>query len=403
MGNSLVMKNLEKICKRVIFQAPPICFERLIACIGKGNEQNFIEDLARLQLSSKYKDKVLEILPKSHVRGGREHVSTYDALMSGKKCVLKLYRHTKEEILKATDTPKSVPLRKEIEVVKVLNAMAEPCPNLVQLLGSSIQAPMHMIIERGFKGDLLTFLDKHLNFTEAQSLVQIALDICNAMKFIHSQNIIHRDLRSKNCFVFMQDGKLLAKIGDFHLATISYNTVPRVPTNFKQRNNSTASMTVEDILSQFAVPWMAVETLQFGEFSTASDVWSYGVLLFEIFTFGCQPYVNMPSGLSLNSDKDVHEYVSTLTVSGTKRHYGKAVASYIAAKKLKFISFFFLQVTNGNRLELHPRIPESIQVIIQSTMVDADHRPTFSDLMDYLSGMTFADGTYSFHQLSCAE
>ena len=313
------MESLEKICKRVVFRAPPICFERLITCIGNGDEQNFIEDLAILRLSSKYKDRVLEILPESDVRKERQRVSTYDVLMNGKKCVLKLYRHSKEEILKATDTQKTVPLRKEIEIVKVLNATAEPCQNLVQLLGSSIEAPMHMIIERGFKGDLLTFLKKQPNVTEATSLVQIALDICNAMIFIHGQNIIHRDLRAKNCFIFMQDGKILGKIGDFHLAAIVYPG-PRSVTSIKQRNNSTASMNVEDIFSQFSVPWMAVETLQFGEFSTASDVWSYGVLLFEIFTFGCQPYVNMPSGLSLESDKDVGEYVSMLMLSGNRRH-----------------------------------------------------------------------------------
>ena len=309
--NALVVENLEKICKKVVFRAPPICFERLITCTGNGDEQNFIEDLALLQLSSKYKDRVLEILPKFDVGGGRQPISTYDALMSGKKCVLKLYRHTKEEILEATDTPKTVPLRKEIEVVKVLNALAEPCPNLVQLLGSSIEAPMHMIIERGSKGNLLTYLNRDLNFTEAQSQVEIALDICNAMIFIHSQNIIHRDLRAKNCFIFTQNQKLLAKIGDFHLAAIAYPGA-NLPTSLNIRNSLAKSVIDADFFSQFAVPWMAIETLQCGEFSTASDVWSYGVLLFEIFTFGSQPYANMPSGLSLNTDGKVREYVSTL-------------------------------------------------------------------------------------------
>jgi serine/threonine protein kinase len=56
---------------------------------------------------------------------------------------------------------------------------------------------------------------------------------------------------------------------------------------------------------------MAIEALQFREFSIASDVWSFGVLLFEIFTFGCKPYVNMPSGLSLDRDEEVEEFVST--------------------------------------------------------------------------------------------
>jgi hypothetical protein len=53
---------------------------------------------------------------------------------------------------------------------------------------------------------------------------------------------------------------------------------------------------------------------------------------------------------------------------------------------------FFHQVLSGNRLELHPKIPESIQVLIQLTMVDADHRPAFNSLRENLLGIKFEDG-----------
>ena len=313
----LVMENLEKLCEREVFHAPPICFERLITSNCQGNVQDFIENLSILRLSSIYKDKVLEVLPKSDARWEKQLISTYHALLNGKKCVLKLYRHTKEEILKA-NTSVTVSLQKEIEIVKVLNALAEPCPNIVELLGSSIEAPMHMIMERGSKGDLLTYLRRHLNSAETQSLVQIALDICKAMMFLESQEVFHRDVQAKNCFLFMQDGKLLTKLGGFHLAVLAYSG-HRSPTSSKHRPRLKVSTNNKDFFDQFAVPWMAVETLQFGEFSTASDVWSYGVLLCEIFTFGSQPYVNMPSGLSLKSNKEIREYVSMLMLSGNKR------------------------------------------------------------------------------------
>mgnify|MGYP002803950096 FL=1 len=362
----LVIENLEKLCERIVFRAPPICVEWLVTQNCQGNVQDFIENLSILWLSSIYKDKVLDVLPKSDARWEKQRVSTYDAVMNGRKCELKLYRHTKEEILKA-NTSGTDSLQKEIEIVKVLNALADSSQNIVQLLGSSIEAPMHMIMERGSKGDLLTCLKKHLNSTETQILVQIAQDICKALMFLQTQNILHRDVQAKNCFVFMQDGKLLAKLGGFHLSVLAYSG-QRSPTSTKQQPHSIVSTINKDFFYQFAVPWMAVETLQFREFSTASDVWSYGVLLFEIFTLGSQPYINMPNGLSLKSDEDVREYV-----------------------------------TSGNRLDLHPKIPESIQVIIQSTMVDADHRPTFSHLKDNLSGMKFADETYvdsSYFQIS---
>ena len=50
------------------------------------------------------------------------------------------------------------------------------------------------------------------------------------------------------------------------------------------------------------------------------------------------------------------------------------------------------QVLSGNRLELHPKIPDSVKVLIQLTMVDPDHRPKFSELRDNLLGTNFEDG-----------
>jgi serine/threonine protein kinase len=107
----------------------------------------------------------------------------------------------------------------------------------------------------------------------------------------------------------MREGKLLTKLGDFHLAILSYSGA-RSPTGEDQPCKSVKSPINEDFFNQFAVRWMAAEAIRMGEFSSASDVWSFGVLLFEIFTFGCKPYDNMPSGRSLERDEDVREFVS---------------------------------------------------------------------------------------------
>ena len=336
---SLVALNLVKICQRAVFRAPPICFKRLIKYICKGDPEDFIERLSILQLRSKYKDKVFDVLQKSEVPTNNKRVRAYDVHMNAKKYLLKLYRHNEDDLLDLS-AQKSVCLREEIKIVKIINAQVEPCPNIVRMIGSSTEAPIHMITESGSTGDLLTFLKNH-KVKEVQNLIQIARDICSAMLFLYEQNIIHRDLRAENCFVFFHDGKSVTKLGNFHLAALDYSC-PKSPTSPKHQNNPIN----QPLPNEFSVPWMAVETLQFDEFSTASDVWSYGVLLFEIFTFGCQPYVNMPSGLSLNSDEDIREYV-----------------------------------TKGNRLELHPRIPKSIQDLIQLTMVDAGQRFHISEII----------------------
>ena len=116
----------------------------------------------------------------------------------------------------------------------------------------------------------------------------------------------------KNCFVFVKHERTLTKLGDFHLAVLAYSG-PTSPSGINShRVNSATSLVGENATNEFAVRWTAVEALQFGQFSTASDVWSYGVLLHEVFTFGCTPYDNMPSGLILDSDEDVQEFVRAI-------------------------------------------------------------------------------------------
>lgn len=309
--NPLYFMNLENLCQRAIFVAKSSDFKQFITDNSEGNEKQFIEKLSIFHLSATYRDKVLEILTESPVSIDQQLVNTYDSLMNGKECLLKLHQHSKEDVV-GTEALKNVPLRDEIEMLKILDATAEPCPNVVRLLGSSINAPVHMIIERTPKGSLLTYLQGLANPPEAEVMLKIALDICNAMIYLDGLNIIHRDLCANNCFVFMHEGNMLTKLGDFHLAIISYSGL-RSPTGVQWKRNSVKSSKIEYSSNQFSARWMAVETIQFGEFSTASDVWSFGVLLSEIFTFGCKPYVNMPSGRSLDSDEAVREFVSTCT------------------------------------------------------------------------------------------
>ena len=234
---------------------------------------------------------MFEIYSESRVQQTQHRITTYDGMIKGKKCLLKLHENSKEEVLRK-EKLKSVPLRKEIEIVKVLNAVKEPCPSIIQLLEASVEPPMHMIIERASKGDLLTYL-RDTSF-KAEHLLHMAMDVCNAMIYLSKQNIIHRDLCANNCFVFVQNGQLIIKLGNFRLAIPAFSD-PQSPENVGRERILSIDRR-EDFHSQFAVRWTAVEALQHREFSTASDVWSYGVLLFEIFTLGSQPYINIQMG-----------------------------------------------------------------------------------------------------------
>ena len=308
----LTVRHNEELCRRAAFVAAPDNFEQFLPENNNNNKERLIEELSRLHLSSIYKDKVFEIYSESRVQQTQHRITTYDGMIKGKKCLLKLHENSKEEVLRK-EKLKSVPLRKEIEIVKVLNAVKEPCPSIIQLLEASVEPPMHMIIERASKGDLLTYLCNTLQY-KAEHLLHMAMDVCNAMIYLGKQNIIHRDLCANNCFVFVQNGQLIIKLGNFRLAIPAFSG-PQSPENVGRERILSVDRR-EDFHSLFAVRWMAVEALQHREFSTASDVWSYGVLVFEIFTLGSQPYINMPNGISLQSDQEVRSFVSTLNKLG---------------------------------------------------------------------------------------
>lgn len=104
------------------------------------------------------------------------------------------------------------------------------------------------------------------------------------MVYLSEKSIIHRDLALRNFLVTKQAEKYLIKISDFGLSRFTNS-------NYYKTNNS-----------EIPIRWGAPEVFEKGKSSIKSDVWSFGIVLYEIFSYGNQPYIGM-------SNKEVIENV----------------------------------------------------------------------------------------------
>ncbi|XP_029775655.1 tyrosine-protein kinase ABL1 isoform X2 [Suricata suricatta] len=145
-------------------------------------------------------------------------------------------------------------------------------PNLVQLLGvCTREPPFYIITEFMTYGNLLDYL-RECNRQEVSAVVLLymATQISSAMEYLEKKNFIHRDLAARNCLV-----------GENHLVKVADFGLSRLMTGDTYTAHAGA---------KFPIKWTAPESLAYNKFSIKSDVWAFGVLLWEIATYGMSPY-----------------------------------------------------------------------------------------------------------------
>lgn len=149
--------------------------------------------------------------------------------------------------------------------------------HIVRLLGVVTKThPPLLVMELMGRGDLKSVLVKCRNSNDPPppnryTIIRMAAQIADGMAFLEYNKFIHRDLAARNCMVA---NDMTVKIGDFGMSRQMYNG------DYYRKGNK----------GEMPIRWMAPESLSEGIFTSQSDVWSYGVVIWEMMTLGAQPY-----------------------------------------------------------------------------------------------------------------
>jgi len=223
-----------------------------------------------------------------------------------------------------------------LEVVEVMKQLKHP--NIIKLYGVCTQEkPMCMITEFMNVGNLQAYLKSKANCLKESQLIDMGAQVAAGMAYLESKSCVHRNLRAKNILLQLREGfieRIVCKVANFSFARIISD------------NNCVKTAAQE----KFPVKWTAPETIKSGCFTIKSDVWSFGIVLHEIFTFGAIPYPGI------------------------------------------LISDVLSKLESDYRMPCPPNCPKKLYIIMEECWrKDADTRPTFETLQWKLEDYYYSD------------
>ncbi|XP_063307090.1 focal adhesion kinase 1 isoform X6 [Pelobates fuscus] len=197
-------------------------------------------------------------------------------------------------------------------------------PHIVKLIGVITENPVWIIMELCTLGELRSFLQVRKYSLDLASLILYAYQLSTALTYLESKRFVHRDIAARNVLVSSSD---CVKLGDFGLSRYMEDS-----TYYKASKG------------KLPIKWMAPESINFRRFTSASDVWMFGVCMWEILMYGVKPFQGVK-----NND-----------VIG--------------------------RIENGERLPMPPNCPPTLYSLMTKCWAyDPSRRPRFTDLKTQLS------------------
>ena len=176
-------------------------------------------------------------------------------------------------------------------------------PNVVQYFGIFQQNSDNFIVmEMMSKGDLKSLLIQLENKITQTTIINMLKQAAIGISYLHEKNIIHRDIALRNLLVNVEGENYVVKISDFGMSrTVS---------------NSDYYTSTSDVVP---VRWISLESLKFNKYSIRSDVWSFGIVMWEIFSNGAHPYFGLTNAET--ADKVTSGYRLPIPISCPDNYY----------------------------------------------------------------------------------